>query len=155
MIQVAMQSLVLGATGIVGGLITQSLALQGEKPFALSRRRQTCSEGDLLHDAIGAYQHRANWPSATSMWRVRSCLPNMPVPTVENRKWARSVRSRRFVAVLGASSRSFASEGWSRRCGLRRRSPKPLPPWPSTTTRMILPTRNRKVRDNGKLKARC
>jgi short subunit dehydrogenase-like uncharacterized protein len=33
MIQVAMQSLVLGATGIVGGLITQSLALQGEKPF--------------------------------------------------------------------------------------------------------------------------
>ncbi len=39
------KSLVLGATGIVGGSITQRLTLQGEKPFALSRRRQTRCEG--------------------------------------------------------------------------------------------------------------
>jgi uncharacterized protein YbjT (DUF2867 family) len=39
-----MQSLVLGATGIVGGLIIQRLAQRGEKPLALSRRSQAGSE---------------------------------------------------------------------------------------------------------------
>ena len=35
-----MQSLVLGATGIVGGFIKQKLVQSGERPFALSRHLQ-------------------------------------------------------------------------------------------------------------------
>jgi nucleoside-diphosphate-sugar epimerase len=52
-----MQSLVLGATGIVGGYIVEHLLLSGEKPFALSRsppkdpRGARWVSGDLAHPA--------------------------------------------------------------------------------------------------------
>jgi len=40
-----MRSTVLGATGIVGGFIKDQLVELGEKPFALSRKLQKCTDG--------------------------------------------------------------------------------------------------------------
>jgi nucleoside-diphosphate-sugar epimerase len=40
-----MQSLVIGATGIVGSLIVEKLAQMGERPYALSRRPQNSRDG--------------------------------------------------------------------------------------------------------------
>src|SRR5947208_13299819 len=40
-----MQSLVVGATGIVGSLIVERLTQMGERPYALSRRPQISRDG--------------------------------------------------------------------------------------------------------------
>ena len=83
-----MSSIVIGASGIVGGHIVDRLVLAGEKPVAVSRTRRAEQNVDWLQADL-ATPDRSAWPPVSTLYctahvgLLASALPALVAPSLK------------------------------------------------------------------------
>jgi nucleoside-diphosphate-sugar epimerase len=81
-------SIVIGASGIVGGHIVDQLVLAGERPTAVSREPRAAADVDWLQADLAAPQ-TVNWPPAATLYctahvgLMADALPHLATPSLK------------------------------------------------------------------------